>query len=185
MAEIQIPEPKLSRFIFTDTRMGWFWLVVRLYIGYEWLIAGWDKFISPAWTGANAGVAVKGFLMGALQKTTGAHPDVSSWYASFISNTAIHHTAFLSYLVTYGEMAVGIGLILGAFTGLAAFFGVFMNLNYLLAGTVSTNPVLMVIGLFLMLAWRNAGSIGLDRFILSFIGVPWRPGTLFRSHKHK
>src|SRR3989344_4121830 len=98
----QIPEPAFSKFLFSDTRIAYFWLVVRLYVGYEWLMAGWNKLGNPAWTGDNAGAAVKGFLTGALAKTGGAHPDVSSWYASFIENVAMPNTSIFSYLVVYG-----------------------------------------------------------------------------------
>lgn len=171
---IEISEPPLSRFAFSDTRFAWVWVPVRLYVGWEWLAAGWEKVTDPVWVGSQAGTAVQGFLNGALQKTAGAHPSVSGWYANFINNAALPHPVLFSYLVTYGEIAVGLGLILGAFTGIAAFFGVFMNFNYLFAGTVSINPFLLLIQLFLILAWRNAGWWGLDRFLLPRIGVPWR-----------
>jgi len=179
MANIEIPEPAISRFLFADSRFGWFWLVVRLYVGYEWLMAGWGKFNNPAWNGANAGSAVKGFLMGALQKSSGAHPDVQGWYADFIQNVALPNSHTISYLVTYGELLIGIALILGIFTGIAAFFGTFMNLNFLLAGTVSTNPILLLLQLFLILAWRTAGWIGLDRYVLPYLGTPWQAGKIF------
>lgn len=173
---IDISEPQLSKFLFADTRFSWVWLVLRLYVGYEWITAGWEKYTSSAWAGAQAGSAIGGFFQGALAQTAGAHPNVSSWYAYFLSNVAIPHAAFFSYLVTYGELLVGIGLILGAFTGVAAFFGAFMNLNYLFAGALSTNPLLLFIQLFLILAWRNAGWIGLDRWLLPWLGVPWERG---------
>ena len=180
---LEIPESKLSRFLFADTRMSWVWLVLRIYVGYEWLMAGWEKLQSPVWIGSQAGTAIKGFLQGALKLASGAHPSVSSWYASFVNNVALPHPVFFSHLITYGEMAVGIGLILGAFTGIAAFFGAFMNLNYLFAGTVSTNPFLLLIQLFLILAWRNAGWLGIDRWLLPLLGVPWQPGIAFkRTH---
>ena len=172
----EIPEPRLARFLWSDTRMGWVWLVLRLYVGYQWIEAGWGKLTGSGWVGAQAGTALQGFLAGVAQKTTGAHPDVSSWYAWFISAGALHHPALLSYIVTYGELAVGIALILGAFTGIAAFFGAFMNVNYLFAGALSINPLLLVIEFLLMLAWRNAGWFGLDRWLLSWLGVPWMPG---------
>lgn len=178
---IQIPEPKTSRFIFSDSRFAWLWLVARLYVGYEWLMAGWGKFNSPAWLGDKAGAAIQGFFMGALNKTVGPHPDVSAWYAYFLNNVALPHAVLFSYLITFGELAVGTGLILGAFTGIAAFFGAFMNLNFLFAGTVSVNPLLFLLQLFLILAWRNGGWWGLDRFLLPRLGVPWQPGTAFRS----
>lgn len=177
----QIPEPNITRFLFSDTRLAPLWLIVRLYVGYEWFVAGWEKLNNPAgvWVGAKAGAAVTGFLTGALNKTTGAHPDVQPWYAWFVQNIALPNAALFSYLVTFGEIVVGAALILGLFTGIAAFFGGFMNANYLLAGTVSSNPLLFVLATLLVLAWRVAGHWGLDRWVLPRVGVPGAPGTLF------
>ena len=84
-------------------------------------------------------------------------------------------------MVAYGELLVGVALTLGLFTGIAAFFGGFMNMNYLFAGTVSTNPLLFLIQLFLILAWRVAGWYGLDRYILPLLGTPWDKGKLFKK----
>lgn len=180
----QIPEPALSRFLFADTRMAWLWLIIRFYVGYEWLLAGWGKVTSPAWTGPQAGSALTGFLNGALAKAAGAHPDVQGWYATFINGFALPHAALFARLVAYGELLVGLGLILGFLTGIAAFFGAFMNMNYLLAGTVSINPVLFLLELFLLLAWRVAGWYGFDRYLLPHLGTPWQPGKIFiRTNK--
>lgn len=181
MTITEIQEPKISRFLFADTRFAWFWLVVRVYIGYEWFIAGWEKLGNIVWTGSNAGTAVTGFLNGALQKTTGLHPDVSGWYAYFIQQIALPHATLFSYLITYGEIVVGAALILGMFTGIAAFFGTFMNLNYLFAGTVSVNPLMLLLQLFLILAWKTAGWIGFDRYLLKALGTPWQKGELFNN----
>jgi thiosulfate dehydrogenase (quinone) large subunit len=81
---------------------------------------------------------------------------------------------WFSYVIVFGELAVGIGLILGAFVGLAAAGGLLMNLAFLLAGTTSTNPVLAMLGVLLILAWKNAGYIGLDRYLLPLLGTPWQ-----------
>ena len=171
---VEIPEPPFSRFLFSDTRIAWIWLLLRLYVGYEWFMAGWGKITNAQWVGSQTGSAISGFLQGALKNASGAHPAVSGWYAYFIDTVALAHPVFFSYLVTFGELAVGAGLILGAFTGIAAFFGVLMNFNYLFAGTVSINPLLLLIQLFLILAWRTAGWFGLDRFLLPRLGVPWK-----------
>ena len=58
---------------------------------------------------------------------------------------------------------------LSSFAPIAAFFGSFMNLNFLLAGTVSVNPTMLVLGILVVFAWRVAGYWGLDRFVLPFI----------------
>lgn len=180
MAYVVIEESPLSKFLFSNTKMAWFWFIVRLYVGWEWLVAGWAKVINPVWTGDTAGAALSGFVNGALQKTTGMHPDVSGWYATFLQNTVLPHAKIWSYAVAYGEVLVGIGLIVGCFVGIAAFFGLFMNLNYLLAGTVSTNPILFVLSIGLILAWKIAGYWGLDRYVLQKFGVPWRSGQMYK-----
>jgi len=180
MAYVVIEESPLSKFLFSNTKMAWFWFIVRLYVGWEWLVAGWGKVFNPAWTGGGAGTALSGFVNGALQKTAGLHPDVTSWYAAFLQNTVLPHAKVWSYAVAYGEVLVGVGLIVGCFVGIAAFFGLFMNLNYLLAGTVSTNPILFVLSIGLILAWKIAGYWGLDRYVLPKFGVPWRSGQVYK-----
>lgn len=163
-----IGDMKIANLVFRDTRVAVLWFFVRVYVGYEWLLAGLDKVSNTAWVGSTAGSAVTGFLNKALEKTGGAHPDVSGWYAFFIENVALPNAFIWSHLVAYGEFFVGVGLIVGAFTGLAAFFGAFMNVNYMLAGSVSINVVLFILSIFLILAWRIAGYLGGDYFILKY-----------------
>lgn len=183
MKSTHIPELPLAKFFFADTKMSWLWLIIRVYVGWEWAVAGWAKVTNPVWVGPDAGKAVQGFLSGALEKTGGAHPDVTGWYAEFIKTTALPNASIFSHVVAFGELFVGIALILGLFTGISAFFGAFMNMNYLFAGTVSSNPVLFLLQLFLILAWRTAGWIGLDRFVLPYLGTPWQNGKPFKK-KH-
>jgi thiosulfate dehydrogenase [quinone] large subunit len=175
-----VTDPPLAQALFGDVRLSWIWLIVRLYVGYEWLVAGWDKIINPAWVGANAGTALSGFLNNAISLTTGAHPAVQSWYAAFLKAIIAPATGFWSYVVAFGETLVGLGLILGVFTGIAAFFGFFMNMNYMLAGSISTNPILLFLSIFLILAWKTAGWWGLDRWVLIDLGTPWSPGLAFQ-----
>lgn len=143
-----------------------FWLIVRIYLGWQWLSAGYGKMLNPAWFGSSAGAALQGFVQGALTKTGGAHPDVQMWYASFLQSTVLPHLVLWSNAVTLGEIAIGLGLIVGLCTGVAAFFGFFMNLNFLLAGAVSTNPIMLVLALGIINAHRVAGYWGLDRFAM-------------------
>lgn len=184
----QIPEPGIARVLFADVRMSWLWLLVRLYAGYEWLAAGWEKLTGrsiaydslgkPAQGGAwvftnHDGAAIRGFVQAALAQAGGPHPSVQGWYATFLTNVVLPHARTFAYIITFGELLVGIALILGLLTGIAAFFGVFMNLNYLLAGTVSANPILGLLGILLVLAWRIAGFLGIDHWLLPTLGTPW------------
>ena len=175
MKQYIIKDSPLATFLFDNEKMSFFWLIVRIYVGWQWLSAGWEKLHASIWSGLDAGGALSGFINGALSKTAGAHPDVQGWYAYFLQHIVLPHANLWSHMVTYGEVIVGVALIVGAFTGIVAFVGLFMNLNYLLAGTVSINPILFVFSIGLILAWRISGYIGVDRFLLPFFGTPWEP----------
>jgi thiosulfate dehydrogenase [quinone] large subunit len=177
---VSLEDPPIARFLFGDVRLSWLWLVIRLYTGYEWITAGWEKVTSPVWVGAQAGTALSGFINGALKQTTGDHPNVQGWYAFFLQNMVLPAAPLWSTIVSFGELLVGIALILGIFTGLAAFFGGFMNVNYLMAGAVSTNPFLFVFATWLVLAWKTAGWLGLDHWVLPVLGQYLRPSKVFR-----
>ncbi len=172
--------PRISRALVTDVRWAWIWLILRLYVGWQWLEAGWGKLHSAAWVGDKAGAALTGFVQGALTKTGGAHPDVQGWYGAFLRAIVLPNATVWGYAVAIGELLVGISLILGIFTAAGAFFGGFMNMNYLLAGTVSTNPILLFLAALVFLAWKTAGWWGLDRWVLPAVGTPWQLGYLFR-----
>jgi thiosulfate dehydrogenase (quinone) large subunit len=179
----QVPEPNITRFLFADTRMAPVWLLLRVYLGYLWLMAGVDKVREGGWIGAGAGGAVQGFAQGALQQTGGEHPQVTQWYAGFLESVVMPNAALFSYLVVFGEIAVGLGLILGLFTGIAAFFGAFMNASFIFAGTAGANPLMFILAIAIMMAWRVAGYWGLDRWVLPAVGVPGKAGTVFHGSR--
>ena len=74
-------------------------------------------------------------------------------------------------LIAVGETLVGIGLVFGVFTGIAAFFGAVMN------------SVLGLIGIGVMIAWKTSSWWGVDRFLLPRLGASWQPGTLLGRAK--
>lgn len=172
-----IRQSVLAHFLTADAKSAPLWLLVRLYLGWEFLYAGYEKLLNPAWFGTGAGAALNGFVQGALSKTGGAHPDVQMWYANFLQNAVQSHITIWSNAVVVGEMAIGLGLIVGLFTAAAAFFAFFMSLNFMLAGTVSMNPILILLALAIMSARRVAGQWGLDRFAAPLcrrICTPWK-----------
>jgi thiosulfate dehydrogenase (quinone) large subunit len=176
---VSIEEPRLARLVFGDPRFGWLWLPLRLYLGWSWWEAGWHKFVDPKWIGT--GEALLEFWTRGLKMTP--KPVIAfDWYRSFIeflANSGAH--TWFSKLIVFGELAVALGLILGAFTGLAAFFGGLMNWSFIMAGSASTNGLFFAIATWLVLAWRNAGWIGLDRWLLPAVGTPWKAGRLFNE----
>ena len=57
-----------------------------------------------------------------------------------------------------------------AFVGVAAAAGAFINMNFMLSGSASTNPVLLL-AIGLVLAWKIAGFFGLDNILLPLLGT--------------
>ena len=171
----QIPvEPELVNRLFNTTRYAWLWAVLRIYLGYQWLTAGWHKVTGAGWV--DGGTALKGFLTNAAKlPQTGKPPITYDWYREFVQfllDTGAY--TWFAKVVAYGEILVGICLIVGLLTGFAAFGGALMNFNFMLAGTASTNPVLFFIAVLLILAWKAAGYLGADRWVLPLVGTPWR-----------
>jgi thiosulfate dehydrogenase (quinone) large subunit len=177
--DVEIEGPAFTRFLFGNSRAGLFWLPIRLFVGFAWLDAGWHKFTDPAWT--QGGSALRAYWeRAAAMPEQGRPPITYEWYRDFINTLlAGHHETWFAWVVTLGELAIGIGLILGVLTGIAAFFGAFMNMSFLLAGSASTNPIMFTLAVGLMLAWKVAGYYGVDRYLLPRLGTPWRPGALF------
>ena len=177
----QVPQPALSRFLFHDTRSAALWLVVRFYLGFQWLEAGWHKLTGTGWM--DGGAALKGYWAKAIavDPKTGTGPinNDYGWYRDFLT-FLLNNNAYTWFakLIVFGEILVGVGLIVGGLVGIAAFFGALMNMSFMLAGSASTNPVMFLLAIALMLAWQVAGYYGADRFILPLLGTPWQAGSI-------
>ena len=178
---VTVQDPPIAQFLFSNTKASIIWLVVRLYIGWAWLDAGWHKFTDPAWMETGAGIL--GYWTRALGNAPNGNPIiVYGWYRTFIQflvDSGSH--PWFAKAIVFGELAIGLGLIVGALVGVAAFFGALMNMSFLMAGTVSTNPVLFFAAILLILAWKNAGYLGIDRFLLPMLGTPWKQAPVEAS----
>lgn len=179
-----IEEPRVALWLFASPAASVIWLVARMWLGYEWLKAGWEKVFgagNAAWM--HGGAAVKGFATGAIQASKAPdHPQVAyGWWVSFLHYVR-DNSAWIAKLVAVGEVVIGVALLLGLFTGIFAFLGVVLNFSYVFSGVAGVNPAFIVVGLFLVLAWRNAGWLGADRVVLSALGTPWHPGKLLDRH---
>lgn len=173
-----LENPRWLTLLFSSTEYAWVWLFVRLYLGIQWLESGWHKLFEEGWWGT--GAAVQGFWQRAVAVPEQGRPPIAyDWYRGFLQFMLDQGWyVWFGKLVAFGETAVGILLLVGLFTGIAAFFGALMNWNFMLAGTASINPVLGILGIAVLAAWKTAGWWGLDRIVLPRVGAPWQPGPL-------
>lgn len=176
-----IQDSPVARFLFSDVRFAAFWLVVRVYVGWLWLDAGWHKVQDPKWM--DTGASILGYWKGAVAVPAQGSPRITfDWYRSFLQFLIDNDLApVFGRAIAVGETLVGIGLIVGAFVGVAAFFGAAMNFNFMLAGSTSTNPMLFFLAVLLIMAWKTAGYYGLDRYLLPLLGTPWQPIPMLKG----
>jgi thiosulfate dehydrogenase (quinone) large subunit len=163
---------RMADWLYRSKGAALLWLVVRLWLGYEWLSAGYQKLWGSEkagfWTGGGAGV--KGFATaGVAGSATGKSGASYGWWAGFLHNFVIPNASWIAKVVTLSELAIGVLLILGLFTGAAAFAGIGLNVVYMFSGSAGVNPAYAILSIFLILAWRNAGYFGLDRFALPMV----------------
>lgn len=208
-----IEEPHISRWLFGSSKAAVVWLLARLWLGWEWLQAGWTKVFggnitwrfwnwgdkaysligdgNVGWVrsgtvgGRRLGVgdAVAAFADRGIKGADGPHPDVAySWYVRFLEWIRDTAHPFLGPLVAVGEVVIGIALIVGLFTGIAAFLGSVLNFSFVFAGTAGVNPAMLLVSGLLILAWRNAGWYGLDRFALTRLSTPWHRAEAAPPH---
>lgn len=203
-----IEEPRIAKWFFGSSQAAWIWLIARLWLGWEWLQAGWGKvfggnltlrfwsdeeftFTGDANVGwvrssgdVGVGDSVAGFASGAIEASEGPHPDVAyDWYVTFLEWIRDTSHPWFGPVVAVGELVIGVLLILGLFTGIAAALGAILNFSFVFAGSAGVNPAMILVSLLLILAWRNAGWYGLDRWVLPALGTPWQRGRLFSRHR--
>lgn len=174
----QIQDPSWWRLLIGNAHLAILWLPLRFYVGRAWLAAGEHKVREDAWM--DGGAAVEGFWRGAATPNEeGATRAVYHWYADFLNYMIDNDWArFFGPAIAVGEVLIGLGLLVGALVGIAAFFGTLLNVSFMLAGTVSSNPVMFGLTVFIILGWKVAGWWGLDRWLLPMLGTPWYRGRM-------
>jgi thiosulfate dehydrogenase (quinone) large subunit len=175
-----LQDPPLAQFLFSDTRFAAVWGVVRVLLGLGWINAALPKLTDPAWM--QTGEALRGFWTNAIEIPAQGRPPITyDWYRNFIQGMLDSGSyTWFAKLVTFGELFIGVMLIVGAFVGVFAFLGAFMNWNYIMAGSASSNGFFALGAVLLILAWKTAGYYGLDRWILPRIGTTWQSATTER-----
>lgn len=142
--------------------------MLRLYVGWKFLTAGWGKLSSDKPFDASS------FIKGAIAKASGEKPVVQQWFGDFLEGVALPQVNIFNFLVPWGEMLVGLGLITGTLTTFAAFMGIFMNFNFLFAGAISSNPNLIIVEFIILAAGMNAGKLGGDYWVIPWVRMLFR-----------
>lgn len=129
--------------------------LVRIFIGVWFLWSGIPK-LKSAYFNEQMGMMLGYF---AEQGSVGFYRGFLEWAAG--------HAKVFAYLTAFGEVAIGVSLILGIFTSIALCAAVFLCLNYFFAtknlgpAPVGINFLCITIGIALLIG-RAGRFIGLD-----------------------
>jgi len=119
--------------------------IVRIFIGYHFISVAWRK-LSEVFL---SGEALPQILANAANDPFPLHRD-------FIFGVVVPNSVFFSYLICFGEIAIGISLVLGCLVRVSSLFGAFHNLNIYLAIGIP----------------RGGATLGLNRlYIVCLLGL--------------
>jgi uncharacterized membrane protein YphA (DoxX/SURF4 family) len=109
--------------------------LLRIVVGSWFLKAVWTKLTVVYVGGVVPVPAVSPRFLAFQPKRVAefAADNPVAWYKEFLQETVLPHAKLFATLQACGEVVVGIGLVLGLFTGLAALIGFVLSVNYGLA----------------------------------------------------
>ncbi len=141
-------------------------VLIRVFCGYYFLSAATFKFINPSLYGPPAYAKM-------IQEAAAINP--SPWYQAFLTNWVLPNIDLFRFLNIFGEFAMGLALVLGLFTRLAALVGILAVYNYWSTlGVRGATPIapgtpqitkLFIFGLSAVFLTSAGRSFGIDRWL--------------------
>ena len=150
------------------------WLaLVRIFVGYIWLNAAIEKIEG-------------GQFVAGMGKTLAAFASKNpyGWEKDFLTNIAIPNATLFGTLSMYGELLVGVALLLGIFSQVGALAGLFMSLNFYFAagwtGASTETLNLVLAGVQVILLLSGAGKVlSVEQALYDRLPkLPWWPRQL-------
>jgi thiosulfate dehydrogenase [quinone] large subunit len=119
------------------TKAGLF--LVRIYVGLTFILASIKKiWLDFDFSKFSEGFLKKPLLKGTLEGAIGAGDAERTmrsglgFYENLIRDVFIPNASVMTYLVVFGEMLVGIALVVGFLTRIASAFGILMTVSFFL-----------------------------------------------------
>jgi len=107
---------------FRKSAYGGYLAIVRILVGYHFVEVGWRKVSQGYYSGDSL-----------PRQLADAVHDPLGWHQDFILNVVLPHPQLFSFLVAFGELAIGISLMTGCLVRVSSLFGAFHNFNILFA----------------------------------------------------
>lgn len=127
-----------------STISTWVLLPLRLFLGVTFVYAGLQKLTDPQYFKTSApgyiGKQITGFANG-------------SPIGGFLLHFAVPHAALFGALVAYGELAIGLGTLVGLFVRPGACFGALLSLIFFLSASWRVHPYFYGADIVFLFGW--------------------------------
>jgi thiosulfate dehydrogenase [quinone] large subunit len=150
----------------TPTLAGWALLPLRAFLGFTFCFAGVQKLANPAFFDAANPASIQAQMEGAARRSP-IHALISP---------LVHHAALIGAVIAVGEVAVGVGALLGLLTRIAAIGGLLLSFNLFLAVSFHTSPYYTGSDIVFVFAWMpfiiaGGGLLSLDALVANIVAA--------------
>jgi len=158
-----------------------FWLVpIRVFLGYSWLMEGIEK-VQQGWLTKAMLAGLPGADATSSASVTESGETVfriisehtPSWYAWIANNLVIPNALIFQILIVIAEIGVGLALISGTFTFIAALVSLGLNINFILS-TGMYEYDWWYIPAALCLLGGAGRAFGIDHYLIPYLTRQWR-----------
>ena len=154
------------------------WLAMRVWLGCMWIQAGWAKLVgaeNPYFL-HHGGAGVAGFAAHGVPAYT--------WWGTFLHSFVVPNAGWIGILVAVAEFTIGVALVAGLFTRIAALGSLALLFTYVMSGTASVCAWYALFAIVVLTMWRTSSWIGIDGLIAGYRqhhraapGAPARPAA--------
>jgi thiosulfate dehydrogenase [quinone] large subunit len=153
--------PTDSRWVRRRGQPGWLLLPLRGFLGLTFIYAGLQKIANPDYLDPHSPTSVA-HQMQLLYPRSPIGP---------LMELSMHAPTFVGLLIAFGELAVGLGTLLGLWTRVAAVGGALLALTFFLTVSWSTTPyyygadIVFVFAWLVMFAFGSGGVLSVDGWL--------------------
>ena len=137
---------------------GWALLPLRVFLGVTFLFAGLQKLANPNFFDSNSNSSIQAQLIASARSSP----------IGFLITHLIEHAVLVGVVISLGEIAVGIGLLLGLWTRIAALggaalaFGLFLTVSFHASPYYTGADIVFFFGFLPFIVAGAGGVLSLD-----------------------
>lgn len=155
--------PRPLQWLARSKVMAVVWAAVRIWLGVMWIEAGAAKL----WGAENSvflhhdGAGVAGFAAHGVP--------AYSWWGHFLHGFVVPNAGWIGVLIALAEFFIGVALVAGFLTPLAALASLALLFTYVMSGTASVCAWYALFAIVILVTWRTSSWIGADGLIVGYV----------------